>query len=185
MGIKTNIQNEVRDFAGLVSYQLQGFLQYLLLAWPDFSLVEQVFSPARQLFGTNNVSVLLLHASLRLLLLVIIVVHRCHSWVVLLIDSLLWMAAWHFLVPRKLSPQEEGFQISSSSRTLGPGSRSKLPDIFSNRDLSSTSEGQPGATAIYSHMPLLLSPKCWERRAPLLLSYSSYFSLTAIAFFFI
>lgn len=90
----------------------------------------------------------LLRAPSGLPLLVIIVIHRCQSWAGLLIASLLWKVAWHLLVPKKLSPQGEGFQISSSSGALGPGSGSKLHDDFSNEDLSSTSEGQPGAIAI-------------------------------------
>lgn len=68
----------------------------------------------------------------------------CHHWVELLAVFLLWRLAWLLHVPWKLL-SEEAFRSVPDKELGGPGS--EVYGVFSNRDLPSTSWGQPEVKA--------------------------------------
>ena len=65
-----------------------------------------------------KVRVLLLHLLGYLATLVIDVVNRYHSWTGLLVTSLFWKLAWHFVVARKLVLREGGHSCQMQLRSL-------------------------------------------------------------------
>lgn len=67
-------------------------------------------------------------------MIVIVMVHRCHSWMGLLVAFLLRMPAWCLLVI-----MEETFLSVLAQGSLGP--RSQVQGDFISRNLPSTSEG--------------------------------------------
>lgn len=70
---------------------------------------------------------------------VIDVIHRPHSWVALLAFSLLWKLAWHLPLSWKLVFWEVSFFSIPAQEFLNLVS--EVHDIFSSRDLPSTSGG--------------------------------------------
>lgn len=78
----------------------------------------------------------------------LVVVHKCQSWVGLLVASLLWN--FPALAPpdtMKARPQGGDVQVSLPQGPLSPVS--EVHDVFSNRDSSSTSGEQPRAITIF------------------------------------
>lgn len=71
-------------------------------------------------------------ATTGLLYYVITVIHRGHSWVGLLVASLLWKLAWYLLLLWKLVLKKEAFMSILSQETLGH--ISEVHGIFNNWD---------------------------------------------------
>ena len=107
-------------------------------------LVEWVLSSVRELLVITKECVPLLN--LYCALLVVDVVQRHHSWVGLLVAFLLWKTSWHLLVPWKLVLRKGAWKSVPAQETLGLVS--EVHSVFSNWDLSSTSEGWLMETAI-------------------------------------
>lgn len=102
-------------------------------------LVERVLSSSRELLVTSKVSVPLLQPWSYCTMLVVDVVPRPHIWVGLLAFSLLWKLAWHLPLPWKLAFWEASFFSIPAQEFLDLVS--EVHDIFSSRDLPSTSGG--------------------------------------------
>lgn len=111
MGIRTDEWLDYcQDYGGLVNWWLQILSHFynLLSAEqlarfpvPGIIFFERVLSPTRELSVTTKVCTPLLHPQGCCAMLVLAVVHRCHSLghkVGLLVTSLLWKLAW-LLVP--------------------------------------------------------------------------------------
>ena len=94
------------------------------------SLLLRVVSSIRELSVIGKERKPLLHPYDYHATLVIVVVHRHHSWVGLLLPSLLLKLAWYFLIPGSLEPL------------------SAVHGIFSKRNLPSTSGEEPRTIAI-------------------------------------
>lgn len=83
-------------------------------------------------------------------MLVIVVVHRCHSWVVLLVASLLWKLARSLLVPRKLVLREWSFRSAPAQGSLVP--RSEVHGVFINWDSPfnfGANKGNPNSLSLF------------------------------------
>lgn len=79
-------------------------------------------------------------------MLVLILFHRCYTWVGLLGFSLLWKLAWSLLI--KANPQAGGFQISSRSEASEPVSKCVVSSAIKELFFTFTSEGQLRAIAV-------------------------------------
>lgn len=142
----------MRNYAGLVKCWLWVLLQEIWdhgLHLARFPVPGTIFLlltiPIRELLITAKVCVLLLHPSGYCAMLFIVVVHKHHSRRGLLVDSLVWLIVWCVQVPWKSVLREETFRSVQAQRSLGPAS--EIHTVFSNKDLTSTSMGQPRATA--------------------------------------
>lgn len=101
--------------------------------------VERVLSSSRELLATSKVSMPLLQPWSYCAVLVVDVVHRPHSWVGLLAFSLPWNLAWDLPLPWKLAFWEASFFSIPAQEFLDLVS--EVHDIFSSRNLPSTSGG--------------------------------------------
>ena len=72
-------------------------------------------------------------ACLSYAILVLIVIHKYHSWVGLLVASLLWKLVRVPFSTMKTGPRGVGFMSVSVLEPLGPAS--EVHGVFSNRDL--------------------------------------------------
>lgn len=111
--------------------------------------------PIRELLATAKVYVLLLHllnhVPCRSLLWF---VHRFHSWIGLLIASLIWEIAWCVQVPLKLVLREETFRSVQTQKSQR--SASEVHSVFSNKNLPYISMVQARAIAVdYRSVSLL------------------------------
>lgn len=104
-------------------------------------------TPIRELLATAKVYVLplhlLKHVPCRSLLWFI---KRYHSWIGLLVASLIWEIAWCVQVPLKLVLREETFRSVQTQKSQG--SASEVHSVFTNKDLPYTSMVQTKAIAI-------------------------------------
>lgn len=106
-----------------------------------FPLVELVLSPISKLWVTSKVFMPLLHTWGYPAMLVIDMLHGCHSWVGHFTTSVIWKSLWKLLVPWKLSHRDVEFRPLLVQ--MPPGLISEVCGAISNRDLPSTSGELP------------------------------------------
>lgn len=102
-----------------------------------FPLVSSI----RELWVTTNICVPLLHPQGYLVMLVVMV-YRCHNWVEMLVASLFWK----FAGTLRTSPQGRLIQTRSAQGLLGLASH--VHDDFSNRNLPIAYDGVDDDTVL-------------------------------------